>query len=150
MHDNTRIRIMTPDDYEGALACWMACEGMGLNTTDDSPEGIAKFLVRNPNTCFVAEINRHIVGAILTGHDGRRGYIYHTAVHPDHHNQGIGGTLVDAALRALADEGIIKVALVVFARNEAGNAFWQHLGFTSRDDLTYRNKALAGITRIDT
>ena len=91
-----------------------------------------------------------ITGVIIAGHDGRRGYIYHTAVSPDHRHQGIGTALVEAALHALTDEGIAKVALVVFARNADGNAFWQRLGFTSRDDLTYRNKALAELTRIDT
>ncbi|PKU95975.1 GNAT family N-acetyltransferase [Bifidobacterium pseudolongum] len=123
---------------------------MGLNTIDDSREGIARYLKRNPNTCFVSEHDRTITGAILAGHDGRRGYIYHTAVNPAYRHQGIGTALVNAALHALANEGIIKVALVVFSRNDAGNAFWERLGFTARGDLTYRNKALRAITRIDT
>lgn len=76
------IRIMTPDDYDAVHACWMACTGMGLNTIDDSREGITRYLKRNPNTCFVSEHDRTITGAILAGHDGRRGYIYHTAVNP--------------------------------------------------------------------
>lgn len=128
----------------------MACTGMGLNTIDDSREGIARYLKRNPNTCFVSEHDRTITGAILAGHDGRRGYIYHTAVSPAYRHQGIGTALVNAALHVLANEGIIKVALVVFSRNDAGNAFWERLGFTARGDLTYRNKALRAITRIDT
>ena len=123
---------------------------MGLNTIDDSREGITRYLKRNPNTCFVSEHDRTITGAILAGHDGRRGYIYHTAVNPAYRHQGIGTALVNAALHALANEGIIKVALVVFSRNDAGNAFWERLGFTARGDLTYRNKALRAITRIDT
>ena len=123
---------------------------MGLNTIDDSREGIARYLKRNPNTCFVSEHDRTITGAILAGHDGRRGYIYHTAVSPAYRHQGIGTALVNAALHALANEGIIKVALVVFSRNDAGNAFWERLGFTARGDLTYRNKALRAITRIAT
>ncbi len=144
------IRIMTPDDYDAVHACWMACTGMGLNTIDDSREGIARYLKRNPNTCFVDEQEGTITGAILAGHDGRRGYIYHTAVNPAYRHQGIGTALVNAVLHALANEGIIKVALVVFSRNDAGNAFWERLGFTARGDLTYRNKALRAITRIDT
>ncbi len=141
---------MTIDDYDAVYACWMSCTGMGLNTIDDSRDGIAKYLARNPTTCFVDERDGRITGVIIAGHDGRRGYIYHTAISPDHRHQGIGTALVEAALHALADEGIAKVALVVFARNADGNAFWQRLGFTSRDDLTYRNKALAELTRIDT
>lgn len=105
---------------------------------------------RNPHTCFVSEQDGSITGAILAGHDGRRGYIYHTAVNPAYRHQGIGTALVNAALHALANEGIIKVALVVFSCNDAGNAFWERLGFTACGDLTYHNKALCAITRIDT
>lgn len=144
------IRIMTPDDYDDVRACWMACTGMGLNTIDDSREGITRYLERNPNTCFVDEQEGTITGAILAGHDGRRGYIYHTAVNPAYRRQGIGTALVSAVLHALANEGIIKVALIVFSRNDAGNTFWERLGSTARGDLTYRNKALCAITRIDT
>lgn len=102
------IRIMTPDDYDDVRACWMSCTGMGLNTIDDSREGIIRYLERNPNTCFVDEQEGTITGAILAGHDGRRGYIYHTAVNPAYRHQGIGTALVNAALHALANEGIVN------------------------------------------
>lgn len=79
-----------------------------------------------------------------------RGYLYHTAVAPDCRHRGIGSALVQAVLDALAAEGIHKAALVVFSRNRAGNAFWEAQGFTVREDLTYRNRALAEMKRIDT
>lgn len=79
-----------------------------------------------------------------------RGSIHHTAVSPDHRRQGIATRLVDTALNALKQLGIKKVALVVFERNESGNVFWESEGFTGRDDLVYRNKALAEMVRIDT
>lgn len=145
------IRIMTPDDYDAVVACWTSNAGMGLNTIDDSRQGITRYLARNPTTSFVHETDDGVIdGAILAGHDGRRGTIYHTAVSPEHQHQGIGTRLVNATLHALANEGIVKVALVVFACNDAGNAFWERLGFDARGDLTYRNKALRDITRIDT
>lgn len=71
---------MTLDDYTAVYTLWCSCKGMGLNNLDDSQDGIACFLRRNPDTCFVAEEHGQIVGAILTGNDGRRGHIYHTAV----------------------------------------------------------------------
>ena len=86
----------------------------------------------------------------MVGNDGRRGYIYHTAVHPECRKQGIAGKLVDRAMNELSLLGINKVALVVFDRNETGNAFWESQGFTVRNDLVYRNKELAEIVRIDT
>lgn len=144
------IRLMTIGDYESIYALWLSCKGMGLNDLDDSREGIEKYLLRNPNTSFVAAEGEDIRGVIMAGHDGRRGYIHHTAVHPEHRGRGIGTQLVNAALEALKDEGIHKVALVAFARNASGNAFWEKQGFTAREDLVYRNRALVGMVRIDT
>ena len=145
-----KIREMTISDYDQVYALWRNTPGMGLNTADDSREGIAAYLIRNPHTCFVAEAEQGITGAILAGHDGRRGFIYHLAVAIPQRGNGIGSALVERAMVALEQEGIRKVALVVFDRNEIGNAFWEQLGFTKREDLIYRNKSLAELTRIDT
>lgn len=144
------IRLMTIDDYTSVYRLWLHTPGMGLNTLDDSRQGIERYLRRNPDTCFVAEENGRIVGAILAGHDGRRGFIYHTAVHAGCRRRGVGTRLAERALAALDAAGIQKVALVAFARNEAGNAFWEKLGFTLREDLAYRNRALHPSERIDT
>ncbi len=144
------LRTMQLGDYDQVYALWLACKGMGLNSVDDSREGIARFLKRNPFTCFVAEEDGAILGVIMSGHDGRRGYIYHTAVHPDARCRGVGRKLVDTALSALREEGITKVALVVFSRNEGGNAFWEKTGFTPRTDLIYRNQTLVKMERMDT
>ena len=144
------IRLMTIDDYEKVYELWMSCAGMGLNNLDDSKAGIERFLKRNPDTCFVADVDNNIVGVIIVGNDGRRGYIYHTAVKPQYRKQGIAKSLVDTAMTALKKVGINKVALVVIDRNEIGNTFWEKMGFTVRNDLVYRNKALAEIDRIDT
>lgn len=145
-----QIRKMTLDDYQEVYELWLSCTGMGLNNLDDSEEGIDRFLKRNPDTCFVAEDEGKLVGAIIAGNDGRRGYIYHTAVEEGSRNQGIGSKLVNAALEALKDNGIHKVALVVFERNEKGNAFWERMHFTPREDLVYRNRSLVEMIRIDT
>lgn len=144
------IRKMKLSDYETVYSLWLSCKGMGLNDLDDSRIGIEKFLKRNPETCFVAEINDKLIGVIMAGNDGRRGYIYHTAVHPDFRNQGIASTLIETVMKALKECGISKVALVVFERNQSGNDFWEKLGFTVRDDLIYRNKSIVEMVRIDT
>lgn len=114
---------MTINDYDEVYGLWRSCKGMGLNNLDDSKEEIEKFLNRNPDTCFVAEMDNKIIGAILAGNDGRRGYIYHTAVSPSYQKQGIGKKLVNKAISALSGIGINKTALVVFEKNENGNAF---------------------------
>ncbi len=144
------IRNMTSEDYGKVYDLWINTKGMGLNNLDDSYEGISRFLERNPNTCFVAEENEEIVGAIIAGHDGRRGYIYHTAVAQKCRHQGIGTQLAENALSALKSEGIKKCALVVFDRNEDGNKFWETIGFSERTDLIYRNKEIEKLIRFDT
>lgn len=144
------IRVMSIEDYDGVYDLWINTPGMGLNSTDDSREGIEKYIKRNPTSNFVAECEGKIIGVIISGHDGRRGYIYHTAVLPDYRNQGIARKLVDSAMNALDKEGINKAALVVFRRNELGNGFWEKIGFTSREDLVYRNKNIHELERIDT
>ena len=116
-----QIRKMRIEDYENVRRLWMSTPGMGLNDVDDSEAGIGRFLMRNPNTCFIAVNGDEVAGVILSGHDGRRGYVYHTAVAAKERNRGIGSTLVQKAMDALENEGISKVALVVFDRNETGN-----------------------------
>ncbi len=146
----SEIRIMTIEDYAGVYDLWINTAGMGLNGTDDSRDGIEKYLKRNPETCFVAEDRGKIVGVIMAGHDGRRGYIYHTAVLASYRNQGIATALAEHAMKALDEEGINKAALVVFEKNETGNAFWEKRGFGMRDDLVYRNKNIHNLVRMDT
>ena len=143
-----KYRTMTIDDYEQAYDLWIMC-GNGLNDKDDSREGIDKYLKRNPSTSFVATCDNIVVGVILCGHDGRRGIIQHACVSPDYRRYGIGSKLVCLALESLKAEGINKVLLVAFKKNEGGNAFWESQGFTLREDLNYRNKALTELIRID-
>lgn len=141
-------RLMKIEDYQQAYDLWILC-GNGLNNKDDSPEGISKYLKRNPSTSFVAVCDEKIIGVILCGHDGRRGIIQHACVSPDYRRSGVGAKLVDLALEALKAEGITKVLLVAFKKNEGGNRFWESQGFTLREDLNYRNKALTEMIRID-
>jgi ribosomal protein S18 acetylase RimI-like enzyme len=139
MGDNMlKTRVMTPDDWDGVAEVWKNHEG--TNPVDDSEEGFTRYLKRNPATSFVAVDGERIIGTILAGHDGRRGIFHHVVVAPEYRGQGIGRMLVESAMEALRKEGIQKVLLVVFTHNENGNQFWEHMGFTVRDDLYYRNK----------
>ncbi len=137
-----KIIKMTIKDYEDAFKLWESTEGVGLRGIDDSREGIDMFLKRNPNTNFVCREGQELIGTILSGHDGRRGYIYHTVVKPSYRRCGIANQLVEKAIQELKAEGINKVALVVFSDNKEGSLFWESLGFTKRSDLIYRNIAI--------
>ena len=142
-------RPMTIADYDAVYDLWIHTPGMGLNTTDDSREGIDKYLRRNPTPSFVALDGDAVVGVIMAGHDGRRGFIHHTAVLPTYRGQGIATRLVEHAMAALEAEGIHKTALVVFTHNDTGNGFWEAIGFTQREDLVYRNRNIHELQRVE-
>lgn len=131
------LRTMTIDDYEQVYALWKQIHGFGIRSMDDSREGIARFLERNPVTSVVAVEDGNIVGAILCGHDGRRGCMYHVCVDAKYRMRGIGKSMVVFAMEALKKEKINKVSLIAFTKNDIGNAFWNEIGWTKRFDLNY-------------
>ena len=131
------IRVMTIEDYEQVRTLWMKIKGFGIRSVDDSREGIERFLKRNPATSVVAEVDGKIVGAILCGHDERRGCLYHVCVDEQYRMRGIGKAMVVFAMEALKKEQINKVSLIAFTKNDIGNAFWKEIGWTRREDLNY-------------
>ncbi len=136
---------ITPFDisfYDDVFALWQRCDGMGLSDAD-SRDGIQTYLERNPGMSFVASSSGKIVGAILAGHDGRRGYIHHLAVHPDFRKMGLARRLVDRSVEKLRDSGIRKCHLFVFSNNHAGLAFWQKVGWRRRLELSIVSRQTA-------
>jgi ribosomal protein S18 acetylase RimI-like enzyme len=125
------------DDYEEVYALWMSIHGFGIRSMDDAKEGVERFIRRNPTTSMVAVLDGQIIGAILCGHDGRRGCLYHVCVREAYRKHGIGQKLVLACLDALRKEQINKVNLIAFQSNEVGNRFWQGLGWDFRSDVNY-------------
>ena len=136
------IKVMTINDYEELFELWQNTANMGLRSLDDSKEGISCFLKRNPNTNFVVYEDGQLVGAILCGHDGRRGYIYHTVVLPDYRRRGIAASLVESAIAALQKEGITRVCLNVMETNEQGKKFWISKGWEKKDFLGVYSKSI--------
>jgi len=128
------IREMTIEDYAASLTLWQGCEGIGLSVSDERP-ALEEYLRRNPGLSFVALDGDELVGTVLCGHDGRRGFLYHLAVRPDSRRQGIGNLLVERALESLRRQGIIKCHLVVFGTNEKAAGFWARHGWKERIDL---------------
>lgn len=132
-----KIRQMTMEDFEEVHHLWMEIHGFGIRSVDDSKEGVERFLKRNPTTSMVAEVDEKIIGAILCGHDGRRGCLYHVCVEESYRKHGIGQKMVERCLQELKEEKICKVNLIAFEKNEIGNRFWQKLGWDFRDDVNY-------------
>lgn len=131
------IRAMKMEDYDKVYELWCTIKGFALRSIDDSKEGVERFLQRNPGISVVAEEDGKIVGAILCGHDGRRGCLYHVCVAPEYRLKGIGKAMVVFAMEALKKEKINKVSLIAFTVNDIGNAFWKQIGWTKREDLNY-------------
>jgi putative acetyltransferase len=128
------IREMSIEDYSSIYELWESSEGVGLGDSDAKSE-IKKFLDRNPGLSFTAWTGETLVGAILCGQDGRRGYIHHLAVREPHRRGGVGEALVDRCIRELKQRGISKCHLFVFRDNEVGLAFWNGLDWISRNEL---------------
>jgi ribosomal protein S18 acetylase RimI-like enzyme len=135
-----KIRTMTPRDYAAVTKLWRATPGIGLHDVEDSRAGISAFLRRNPRMSFVAFDGAQLVGAILCGHDGRRGALHHLAVVQTHRKRGIGAVLVARCLAALARQQIQKCNIFVYRDNISGQAFWLHTGWKTRDDLALLQK----------
>ncbi len=136
------IRVMKIEDYDKVHELWMSIHGFGIRSMDDSKEGIEKFLKRNPATSVVATEGDRVVGAILCGHDGRRGCFYHVCVADDMRKHGIGKRMAEFANARLKDEGINKVSLIAFKSNTIGNEFWKAMKYTFREDLNYYDYTL--------
>ena len=131
------IRAMTIEDYPKVKNLWLSIDGFCIRSLDDSKEGVEKFLLRNPFLSCVCVTDDQIVGAILCGHDGRRGCLYHVCVRKEYRMRGIGKAMVAYSMRKLKEEGINKVSLIAFTKNDVGNAFWHEIGWTKREDLNY-------------
>ena len=131
------VRVMTIKDYDQVHALWMRIKGFAIRSIDDSREGVARFIRRNPTSSVVAVEDGKIVGAILCGHDGRRGCLYHVCVDPEYRRRGIGKSMVVFCMEALKKEEINKVCLIAFTVNDIGNAFWHRVGWIEREDLNY-------------
>jgi ribosomal protein S18 acetylase RimI-like enzyme len=129
------LRPMQTADLPVVRVLWQNCEGVGLSAGDE-PETLAAILVRNPGLGTVAvDAQDRIIGAVLAGHDARRGYLYHLAVEAGHRGRGIGRALVQRVLAGLREAGIRKCTIVVLTHNDQGAAFWRNLGWAPREDL---------------
>ena len=129
-----RIEAFSMGDYEEAAALWAAMPEIGLDDAD-ARENMDRFLARNPGMSFVARHEGKLVGAVLCGHDGRRGYLHHLAVLPQYRNRGLGRELVERCVRALAVAGIQRCNIFIFAENEDGKRFWRKTGWWTYERL---------------
>ena len=137
------LREFRSADYEAVRLLWSASEGIVLREVDDR-EAVERYLERNPGVSFVASDGTRIVGAVLCGTDGRRGYLQHLAVAPEYRRRGIGRRLAERAVAALAERGIAKCHLMVLPANAEARAFWRRLGWVERPDVVVMSHTESG------
>lgn len=130
----------TIGQYHEVFALWQRTEGVGLSDAD-SKESIHRYLERNPGMSFVAcTTSGKVIGAILAGHDGRRGYIHHLSIHNDFRRQGIASQLVSTCRQELQKIGIQKCHIFIYNYNASGIEFWKSVGWIHRSDLSIMSK----------
>ncbi len=129
-----RVIEFAIERYDEWLALMKRTPGVTVRDAD-SRSAMARYLERNPGLSFVAEVDGKIVGCALCGHDGRRGYLQHVIVTPEHRRRGIANALVTRCLDELEKIGILKTHIDVFVTNEVGNAYWRRRGWRLRDDI---------------
>ena len=129
-----KIREMDIADYDDVIKLWGQTEGMSLRDAD-SKESINNYLIRNPNLSFVAVSANEIVGAVLVGTDGRRGYLQHLAVSSNFRGKNLGRELVSQAISALSNVGVPKTHLFVYNENVNAQQFYEKLGWFPRDEV---------------
>ena len=135
------IREFTPEDYTAAFALWQNAEGVCLGASDTA-EAIRQFLERNPGLSFVASDGGAMVGVLLCGEDGRRGYLHHLAVEASHRRRGIGTALVNRTMDALAARGLHKCHLFVVNGNAQAIEFWESAGWRVRGDIVMMSRVV--------
>jgi ribosomal protein S18 acetylase RimI-like enzyme len=136
------IREMAEGDYDAVYALWKATPGIGLSEADER-RNIASFLAHNRGLSFVAEADSRLAGAVLGSFDGRRGYLHHLAVAPEHRRAGVGSALVARSLDALRGHGVRRCHIFVMAGNAEGQRFWERIGWFRRHDLLVMSKDVA-------
>ena len=129
-----KIREMTIEDYDDIIKMFKTTSGITIREAD-SKNATKKYLERNPNLCFVATIKGCIVGCVMCGHDGRRGYLQHLIVKSEKRHQGIGKALFKRCIDSLKEIGISKSHIFVFKSNTLANSFWESNGWILRDEI---------------
>lgn len=142
------IRPVERRDVEAVLALWRAVfpeyEDPGRPQRDPRASMLRK-LAFGDGLFWLAERGGRVVGTVMAGYDGHRGWLYSLGVHPDARRAGVGRALLAEAERALAALGCPKVNLQVLAANDAAAAFWRSAGYEV-DDVVSFGKRIGGVT----
>jgi ribosomal protein S18 acetylase RimI-like enzyme len=133
------IRPFREEDAEGVVALWEACDL--TRPWNDPRKDIARKLSVQREWFLVAEDDGRVVGSVMAGYDGHRGWVNYLAVDPSQQRSGLGRELMAEAERLLGDAGCPKINLQVRGTNEAALGFYERIGYT-RDDVVSLGRRL--------
>lgn len=122
------IRPYAPADEAAVIALWQA-SGL-VRPQNDPKKDIARKLRVNPEWFLVAEQDGRIVGAVMAGYEGHRGWINYLAAEPSRRRTGIGRRLMEEAEKLLRAAGCPKINLQVRPDNPDVLEFYRRIGFT--------------------
>jgi ribosomal protein S18 acetylase RimI-like enzyme len=103
----------------------------------DSPSEIEKKLTRDPDLFLVAEIDGSVIGTVMGGFDGRRGFVYHLAVAAPFRRNGVASRLMQELERRLREKGCIRSYLLVRPDNPDAQVYYQKMGWNVLDDVIF-------------
>jgi ribosomal protein S18 acetylase RimI-like enzyme len=130
-----RIRQYEEADEPAVIALWQ--EVLPDSAPHNDPAAVIRQkLAADRALLLVAEAEAAVVGTVMGGYDGHRGWVYAVAVHPQHRRRGIGGALLRQLETALAERGCLKVNLQVRATNAAVVAFYESLGYVVEERIS--------------
>ena len=135
------VRPMEFDDLSEVIELWRQSEGVFLSDSD-TPPALQSYLRHNGFMSYVAVADNRIVGAVLCGQDGRRGYLHHLAVAESHRRQGIGKELVKSCSERLLAEGINRFNIFLLNNNDLGQKFWEDLECESWDQCRILSRTI--------
>lgn len=123
-------RVMKDSDINLVLAFWQNINGVHMHSNgEETYDAILSYLQRNPDLSFVAVCGSEIVGAVMCGHDGRRGYLNHLGISSEYRHRGIAKQLLNRVEKELIKLGIKKEALFVLCDNTSAQEFYEHIGW---------------------
>ena len=126
---------ITDDDVAKVIALWERC---GLTRPWNDPVADIALARRSPNaTVLVGRVAGEIVGSVMVGHDGHRGWVYYVSVDPDHGGSGYGRAIMTAAEDWLRARGVPKLQFLVRRANAKVQAFYETLGYAEHDTIMF-------------
>lgn len=128
-----KIEKFAIENYDEIIRLWRKVDL--TITSSDSKEEVERMLQLNPDLFLIGKIDEKIIGVVMGGFDGRRGYVHHLAIDPKYQKKGFGKMLVDELMKKFREKKVHKVHLFIEKRNNDVITFYQKLGWEMRNDL---------------